>query len=192
MTTPLERGGFVLGDFILVTGNRHKLAEARRILGCDVEAVAVDLPEVQDLDLGRVLGAKAEEAWHRLGRPLVVEDTAFELDALNGFPGPLIKWLLEAVGPEGVARLGLALGNPRARARCQLLFRDADRQIVAEGVTAGELVLPARGDGGFGWDPVFRPDGEMLTYGELTPARKDEIGHRGRAWRALAAMLAKE
>ena len=61
---------------------------------------------------------------------------------------------------------------------------------MARGATAGELVLPARGVNGFGWDPVFVPLGESRSYGELSDAEKDRIGHRGRAWRELLKQLA--
>jgi non-canonical purine NTP pyrophosphatase (RdgB/HAM1 family) len=175
--------------FILVSGSRGKIAEARRVARPDLEAVELDLPEIQSLDLLAVLTAKGEEAWRRLGRPLVVEEAGLELAALNGFPGPLVKWMLEAVGAEGLARTAAALGNPRATARCALLYRDASRTLIAEGITEGTLVLPPRGPNGFGWDPVFLPEGESRTFGELAEAGKDAVSHRGRAWRALLGKL---
>lgn len=185
-----------LPPFALVTGNRGKLAEARRLLaagfpGVEVEGVEIDLPEIQSGEIDEVLRAKADEAWRRLGRPLVVEETGLYLSAMNGFPGPLVKWMLEAVGPAGIARTAQALGDDRVEARCRLLFKDGAREVVAQGSTHGRLVLPGRGSGGFGWDPVFLPDGETGTYGELSAADKDRIGHRGRAWRDLAARLAE-
>jgi non-canonical purine NTP pyrophosphatase (RdgB/HAM1 family) len=134
------------------------------------------------------LGA-ARAALAAAGRALVVEETGLELAVWNGFPGPLVRWLLEAVGPEGIARAALALGDPRARAVCRLGWSDGVRTIVGRGETRGELVLPARGAGGFGWDGVFRPEGETRTYGELTDAEKDAVSHRGRAWRDLVARL---
>jgi XTP/dITP diphosphohydrolase len=178
--------------FVLVSGNRGKIAEARRmagIAGPHLEAVELDLPEIQSLDLLEILTAKGEEAWRRLGRPLVVEEAGLGLAALNGFPGPLVKWMLEAVGAEGLARTAAALGTPGATAHCALLYRDANRTVIAEGQTEGTLVLPPRGPHGFGWDPVFLPAGETRTFGELTGAEKDAVSHRGRAWRALLAML---
>jgi non-canonical purine NTP pyrophosphatase (RdgB/HAM1 family) len=189
---PVPVAGRELPPFVLVTGNRDKAAEAERILGRPVATVALELPEVQSLDLLAVLRAKGEEAWRRLGRPLVVEETGLGLDALGGFPGPLVRWMLEAVGPEGIARTALALGDPAAGARCGLLYRNAAGAVVAEGADRGELVLPARGDAGFGWDVVFRPAGAAGTYAELGAGYKDLYGHRGRAWRALAAALARE
>jgi non-canonical purine NTP pyrophosphatase (RdgB/HAM1 family) len=136
-----------------------------------------------------VLRAKAAEAWRRVGEPLVVEEAGLELAALSGFPGPLVKWMLEAVGAEGIARAGLALGEPAAVARCALLWTDGVRTVIGEGTTEGTLVLPARGTGGFGWDPVFQPAGETRTYAELPPADKDRLSHRGRAWRDLLPKL---
>jgi len=185
--------------FVLVTGNPGKLAEARRLArsatGRELAGVALDLPEIQSLDYEAVLRAKADEAWRRIGRPLVVEEAGLGLAAMNGFPGPLIKWMLDAVGAEGIARAPEALGDPRAVARCLLLYRDGERTVLARGETAGRLVLPSRGERGFGWDPVFLPDdgtGESWggrTFGELSDDGKDAISHRGRAWRALLAAL---
>ena len=89
-----------------------------------------------------------------------------------------------------IARVALALGDARAEAVCLLLWTDGERAVMARGATAGELVLPARGVNGFGWDPVFVPLGESRSYGELSDDEKDRIGHRGRAWRELLKQLA--
>jgi non-canonical purine NTP pyrophosphatase (RdgB/HAM1 family) len=197
---PGRPGGAGAGAIAFVTGNPGKLAEARRIwagggaAGPRLEAVELELPEIQSLDLLEVLRAKGEEAWRRLRRPLVVEETGFEIDAFGGFPGPLVKWMLQALGPEGMARAALAVAEREGRtgaavARCMTLYRDAERELVGEGAERGTLVLPPRGDQGFGWDPVFLPEGESRTYGELPAEDKDRIGHRGKAWRDLKRKL---
>lgn len=181
---------------VLVTGNPNKAEEARRIVGWELETVAVELPEIQSLDLAEVLAAKGEEAWRRVGRPLVVEETGLEVDAMEGFPGPLVRWMLEAMGAEGIARAARALAAPGeapgVTARCLLLYVDGERRVTGEGTSRGTLVLPPRGDEGFGWDPVFLPEGERRTFGELPGEVKDRIGHRGRAWRDLARRLGAE
>jgi len=141
-----------------------------------------------------VLRAKAAEAWRLLERPLVVEESGLELAALGGFPGPLIKWMLEAVGAAGLARTALALEEPRVTAHCALLYKagpgDED-EVVAHGRVAGTLVLPPRGDGGFGWDPVVVPDGAGgSTVAELAAAGdKESFSSRGVAWRELVRRL---
>jgi len=175
--------------FTLVTGNRNKLIEAERILGCRLSCEPLDLPEIQEMDLLAVLRAKGEEAWRRLRRPIVVEETGLSLAALGGFPGPLVKWMLEAVGAVGIARTAHALDDPRATASCALIYRDAETTLVAEGETHGLLVLEPRGEDGFGWDPVFVPAGRQETYAELGPEIKDQLGHRGLAWRRLRRAL---
>lgn len=173
---------------MLVTGNPGKAREIGRIVGVELQHHAVDLPELQELDLVKILDAKGDHAFKRLHRPLIVDETGLELAALGGFPGPLVKWLLQAIGASGIAKLAASLGETRATARCAILYREGARRVIGEGTTTGRLVAP-RGDGGFGWDPIFLPDGEHLTYSELDAASKDAIGHRGKAVRALLSEL---
>ena len=175
--------------FTLVTGNRNKLRETERLLGRRLEHEPLDLPEIQSLDLLAVLRAKGEEAWRRLRRPVVVEETGLELAAMGGFPGPLVKWMLAAMGPVGIARTAHALGDPRAAARCALIYLDGEVALTGQGETRGELVREPRGEDGFGWGPVFVPEGRRETYAELGAEIKDRIGHRGLAWRDLERAL---
>ncbi len=185
-----------LPPFIFVTSNPDKVAEAERALGRTVEAAPLDLPEIQSLSLVEVLRAKASEAWQRLGSPVVVEDTALELDAMNGFPGPLVKWMLQAVGPEGLARQAHALEDARVVTHCAILYKAGPKpedEVVAHGRVAGRLVLPPRGDGGFGWDPVVVPEGaDGRTLAELAASDegKEAFSCRAHAWLELARMLA--
>jgi non-canonical purine NTP pyrophosphatase (RdgB/HAM1 family) len=178
-----------LASVVLVTGNRGKLAEAQRLCGVELQAANLDLPEIQSLDIGEVLRAKALEAFQLLQKPVVVDETGLELAALGGFPGCLVKWMLEAVGADGIARCAHALADSRATARCALLYFDGEQQVLAEGTTAGTLVLPPRGEGGFGWDSIFQPDGHDLTFAELSGPDKDKLSHRGAAWRQLTDLL---
>ena len=175
--------------FKLVTGNRSKLREAGRILGFEPASVSVDLPEIQSMSLEEVLRQKASEARTHIEDPFVVEESGLELDALNGFPGPLVKWMLDAVGAEGVARVARDAGNPVAHARCLLLYDSGEEVIVVGGACRGSLVLPPRGESGFGWDSVLMPDGEEQTCAELGDDIKDQLSHRGQAWRALVDHL---
>lgn len=172
-----------------VTGNPRKLAEVQRIVPA-VEGLALDLPEVQSLDPRVVIGRKLDEARRSVpGEAVAVEDVSFELEALNGFPGPLIKWLLEAVGPEGVARMARQLGNGRATARAVVgLALPGGTRKWFEGVVRGTLIAP-RGSRAFGFDPIFQPEGHERTFGEMDPVEKDAVSHRGLAWRGLAEFV---
>lgn len=199
-------GGGGVTPIAFVTGNRGKLEEVRRIWAAapggppvELEAVELDLPEIQSLDLVEVVRAKAREAHRRLGRPVVVDETGLDIEAFGGFPGPLVKWMLEAMGPEGMAAAALAVARSAvdgkgataaATARCAALYLGDDgTEVVAEGSEEGTLVLPRRGENGFGWDPVFLPAAGEKTYGELSGEEKDRDGHRGKAWRELARKL---
>jgi len=175
--------------FVLVTGNLGKIAEARLALGSDLETVLADLPEIQSLDYLEVVRAKADEAWRLVGRPLIVEEAGLDLAAMNRFPGPLVKWMLKAVGAEGLARTAASLGDVRATARCFLLYKDGDQELIAEGRTEGTLIPHGRGTHGFGWDPLFLPEGATHTFAELTGFEKNEVSHRGKAWREMVRLL---
>jgi non-canonical purine NTP pyrophosphatase (RdgB/HAM1 family) len=171
------------------TGNPKKLAEVRRILP-NVEGLGLDLDEVQSLDPRVVIGHKLSEARRRAhGGAIAVEDVSFELVALNGFPGPLIRWLLEAVGADGIARIAAQLGDPRAVARAVvgLELPDGTRRWF-EGSVKGTVTAP-RGSRAFGWDPIFQPAGNTRTYGEMTAGEKDRTSHRARVWLTVAAFL---
>jgi non-canonical purine NTP pyrophosphatase (RdgB/HAM1 family) len=149
------------------------------------------LPEVQTLDLAEVVRGKASMAYERLGRPVLVEDTALELAGLGGFPGPLIRWLLASVGPEGICRIASCFGEAGATARCLVCATDGSEEIVGEGVVEGAIAPEPRGQGGFGWDSAFVPsDGGGHTYGEMSEDEKNLISHRRRAFVALREALA--
>ena len=186
-----DRGSRWLHQAVFVTGNPNKVVEARRLSGVPLEVVRVELPEIQALDIDVVLLHKAGAARQVVDGAFVIEETGLELESMNGFPGALVKWMLEAVGAESMAKIAIDLGDRRVRARCSLHFECGDRTVVGTGVTAGTLALPPRGDQGFGWDPVFVPEGQTSSYAELRPAEKDAISHRGRAWRDLREKLAE-
>jgi len=176
-------------EAMLITGNRGKLDEARRLCGFPLHAIAIDLPELQSLDILEVLRAKGQDAWLRVRQPILVEETGLELVGMNGFPGPLVKWMLEAIGGDGIAAAAHASGDDRAIARCCLLYFDGETEVIGEGHTDGRLVLPGRGTEGFGWDPVFQPAGAEMTYAEMTATHKDSLSHRARAWADLLAQF---
>lgn len=180
-----------LDELVFVTSNEGKLREAAALLGRELERCALDLPEIQSLDLREVVRDKAAAACSRLGRPVLVEDTALELAGLGGFPGPLVRWLLASVGAAGIARIAQAFGDPRATARCLLCASDGETEVFGEGVVEGRIAAAPRGRQGFGWDSVFVPEGAGgRSFGEMSDDDKNAISHRRRAFDALRAALA--
>ena len=179
-----------LSSLAFVTSSQHKYREAEAILGLALERVAVDLPEVQGLDVVEVAREKARAAFDLLGRPVLVEDTSLELAALGGFPGPLVRWLLEAAGPAAIARMLDGFADRRARARCAALAWDGTREWLGVGEVSGTIAREAAGASGFGWDVVFLPEwGGGRSYAEMAPEEKNARSHRSLALAALRRAL---
>ena len=178
---------------IFVTSNESKLREARQILGVEIDSVDLDLPEPQALDVADVAAQKAlaaRAALHNPPRPVLVEDSGIIFGAWNGLPGALTKWFLAAVGNEGLLRMLLAEEDRSAHAVCAVAVADAAGSVrVFVGEVEGEVAGPPRGEGGFGWDPIFVPEGERRTYAEMGPD-KNTISHRARAFEAAREGLA--
>jgi XTP/dITP diphosphohydrolase len=187
---------------LLATRNQKKLVELQRILG---EVSLVDLSQVpayQELPESGLTFAenaliKAREGALRTGLPTVADDSGLAVDALNGMPGVFsARW----AGGHGddLANLNLVLAqiadladeHRGAAFVCVAALALPDgREWTVGGEMRGRLIREPRGVGGFGYDPIFVADGETRTNAELTPAEKDAISHRGKAFRALAALL---
>ena len=159
-----------------ITGNKGKLAEVQSILG-NVEALDIDLPEIQSLDAHEIIKAKLEEAQkHNVGE-FIVEDTSLYFEGLNGLPGPLIKWFMKTIGNDGLYKMAEAFGNSNAEAKTIIGYSDAQKNTsFYEGNVRGTIVAP-RGEG-FGWDPIFQPEGYSKTFGELTAEEKNSFSMR--------------
>jgi non-canonical purine NTP pyrophosphatase (RdgB/HAM1 family) len=180
----------VIEDLVFVTSNLGKLREAEAVLGHTMDHRGLDLPEFQSLDLDEIVRSKARMAWQQIERPVLVEDTGLELTGLGGFPGPLVRWLLVSVGPEGICRIARCFGDSGAKARCLVCATDGSIEIVGEGVVRGTIASQPTGRGGFGWDSAFIPnDSDGRTYGEMTVEEKNLISHRRKAFLVLRDAL---
>jgi XTP/dITP diphosphohydrolase len=176
---------------VFVTTNEHKRSEVERILGVELERAAPDVPEVQALDFAEVATPKARSAYDALGRPphpIFVEDSGLVIGAWNGLPGALTKWFLSSVGHQGLLKM-LCGEDRRARAVCAVAVTDNRGEVhVFKGEVWGEISPEPRGEGGFGWDPIFVPEGGELTYAQMGDA-KNEDSHRARAFRQVRGWL---
>lgn len=160
-----------------ITGNKGKLAEVQSVLS-GVEALDIDLPEIQSLDAHEIIKAKLLEAQKHQTGEFIVEDNSLYLEGIKGLPGPLIKWFLKTVGNDGLYKMAEAFGNFNAEAKVIIGYSNPEGETsFFEGSTKGTIV-PARGDNGFGWDPIFQPEGYSKTFGELTPEEKNSFSMR--------------
>lgn len=174
---------------LFVSSNAGKVREVEAILGFPVEQLALDIPEVQALDVETVVRDKARSAFAHAGRPLLVEDTGLYIDALGGLPGALVKWFLATIGPAGICDLIPPGASRTARARTAVALFNGETVEVLAGETLGEISLHPAGEGGFGWDPIFRPDGASRTFAEMDQAEKNRYSMRRQALEHLRERL---
>lgn len=173
-----------------ITGSKNKFAEIQAILD-EVEQLDIDLPEIQEIDAHKIIRAKLEEALKHKKEAFMVEDTSLYFDALNGLPGPLIKWFMKTAGNDGLFKIADAFKNYGAEAKTIIGYTDGSGNIeFFEGSVRGAIVAP-RGETSFGWDPIFQPEGRDKTFAEMTADEKNAFSMRKLAAEKLKTHLAK-
>ncbi len=177
---------------ILVSSNPNKGIEAERVLGMPLLRVSLVLPEIQAATVEEITRYKLEAARTKGYHRLVVEDASLGFDELGNFPGPYVRWLLEAAGGKGLAAIAYALNNRAARAQCCVAYWNGSEGKIFLGQCTGEILVQPRGDQHFGWDAWFQPRGSQKTFAEMTSEEKDQVSHRGNAYRQLSAHLQEE
>ncbi|KKT20946.1 MAG: Ham1 family protein [Candidatus Giovannonibacteria bacterium GW2011_GWC2_43_8] len=123
-------------NLYFITGNKNKFEEIKSVLS-DIERLAMDLPEIQEVDLKKIIEAKLKEALNHKAGEFIVEDTGLYLECLKGLPGPLIKWFLETFALDEFAKIAEKLGNNRAEAKITKKF------IFLRARCLGRSFLPA-------------------------------------------------
>jgi non-canonical purine NTP pyrophosphatase (RdgB/HAM1 family) len=177
---------------ILVSSNPNKGIEVERILGIPVLRVSLALPEIQAATVEDITRHKLEVARTKGYSRLIVEDVSLGFDELGNFPGPYVRWMLEAAGGNGLAVIAYALRNRTARAQCCVGYWNGKEGKLFMGECVGEVLVEPRGERHFGWDAWFQPKGSRKTFAEMTDDEKDAISHRGNAYRNLAEHLRAE
>ena len=171
-----------------ITSNKGKFEEARQIVP-ELELLELDLSEEQEVDQQKIVEAKLQMASIEHDGALVVEDTGFYIECLPGLPGPLIKWFLKTIGRKGIYEICKKFDNFNARGVSIVGYMDENKNVqFFEGEVSGQVVL-GRGDDGFGWDPVFVPEGFDETFAEMGREEKNEISMRRKAFEGLKDYL---
>lgn len=195
---------------VFATNNKHKLEEIREILGHNFEIVSlkdigcdVDIPETGDT-LEENARQKAEYVFSRYGLDCFADDTGLEVEALDGAPGVHSARYAEGTDHDSRANMAKLLremagkANRKARFRTviSLIRHDSDhplgREQQFEGVVEGRISTSPHGSEGFGYDPVFVPDGHTESFAQLGEAVKNTISHRARAVKKLVDELTRQ
>ncbi|HOI58294.1 MULTISPECIES: RdgB/HAM1 family non-canonical purine NTP pyrophosphatase [unclassified Methanoculleus] len=176
---------------LVVTSNVNKAREvAASFAGVlEVEHVAIECPEFRHVDVGEIARGKAEYAYRVLARPLIVDDTGLFIDALKGFPGACAAYVHDTIGNAGILKLMEGVEDRSAHFETAIAFAREDGIRIFRGVLPGTIVAP-RGEGGFGYDPIFSHGGQTLA--QMPLAEKSLISHRARALEAFRTWIERE
>mgnify|MGYP000755215844 FL=1 len=186
---------------VFATNNAHKLDEISSILGEKVELLSlkdihchVDIPETADTLEGNAM-LKAEYIYKNYGLDCFADDTGLEVEALNGAPGVYSARYAGGEGHNAEANMLKLLhelegkDNRRAQFRTAISLILDEKEYLFEGIIKGEIIKEKRGDSGFGYDPVFVPEGYDRTFAELGNEIKNQISHRALAVNKLCEFL---
>ena len=186
---------------VFASNNAHKLSEIRALLGDRIEVVSLsdlqchdEIPETADTLEGNAL-IKARYVWEHYGLYCFADDTGLEVEALGGAPGVYsARFAGEHASFEDnvsllLERLSGVAAPRRARFRTVIALIDEYGTHFFEGSVDGEITLERSGDHGFGYDPIFRPEGREETFAQLTEQEKNSMSHRGRAVQKLVRYL---
>lgn len=186
---------------VFATNNAHKLDEIRAILGNKMEILSLndinchaDIPETADTLEGNA-ALKAQYIYKNFGLDCFADDTGLEVEALNGAPGIYSARYAGGEGHDSEANMKKLLAemegkeNRKARFRTAICLIEDGKEHLFEGIVNGEIIQERRGGSGFGYDPVFVPEGYTETFAEMGNDEKNKISHRARAVAKLCDYL---
>jgi non-canonical purine NTP pyrophosphatase (RdgB/HAM1 family) len=154
-----------MNEVTFITGNLNKAAVFAKYMDFPIAHRKVELDEVQSLDLREITTHKIRQAYKLVKSPVLVEDTGCSLDAFGRFPGPFIKWMMKEISLEEICRLVDGRDRGAKASICYGYYNGNDLKFF-EGSIHGVVPDHPRGSDGFGFNAIFIPDGDSLTYAE--------------------------
>jgi XTP/dITP diphosphohydrolase len=150
--------------------------------GYELEHIKTTYPEIQADTLEETIVPGLNWLIERYQRPLMIDDSGLFIDAFKGFPGVYSSYVFRTVGCDGILRLMEGVKKRSARFECCIGFLvPGKKPHMSKGVAKGSISEKKAGTGGFGYDPVFVPEGHAETYAQIEVTKKNKISHRGRA-----------
>jgi len=158
--------------------------------GYELERIKTTYPEIQADTIDETIIPGLQWLTEKYDRPIMIDDSGLFIDGLKGFPGVYSAYVFKTVGCDGILRLMEGVKNRSARFECCIGFMvPGGKPFIARGVSKGSIPEKKEGTGGFGYDPVFIPEGYSKTFAQLEMADKNKISHRGRAIEAFLMEL---
>ncbi len=177
----------------VTTTNEGKLREFKELgknHGIQVVPSGFGKLEIQSSSLEEIASFSALMAYLKLREPVFAEDAGLFINSLNGFPGPYSSYVYRTIGVEGVLKLMEGVKDRRA------CFKSAISLVIPEvtlrvfrGEVCGQIIREARGSGGFGFDPIFVPEGHSKTFAEMSLSAKNALSHRAKAFKSMVEWL---
>jgi XTP/dITP diphosphohydrolase len=166
-------------ELFFVSSNTHKFTEAQRILsnlGLDISLFKTTLEEIQSNSLSEIATRKALDAYSKVQKPVIIEDDGLFIDSLNGFPGPYSSYAYDTIGNKGIMSLLEKIESRNAKFVAIIAYCNGVDDIqLFESSILGKISLSIE-EGGWGYDPIFIPDGESKTFANVSD--KDKFSHR--------------
>ena len=178
-------------NVVYITGNAHKAKYFSKMVGLDIPHQKIDIDELQTMDIDELMTHKVKGAYAFLQTPVIVEDTFVTLTGMNGLPGPYIKWFLESLGSEGICTLATAFDPKKRRVvvGATIAYYDGKKIELFKSQLEGTIAQRALGDTGFGWNPIFIPNGQLLTLGQMDEATFEHYYRQIKPWDQLRTFL---
>ncbi|WP_420857166.1 XTP/dITP diphosphatase [Stygiolobus caldivivus] len=175
-------------SILLVTSNENKykeIAEIAKDYKVELEWLKIPKLEIQADTLEEVVRYSAIVIFQLVKRPLIVEDSGLFIKSLNDFPGPYTNYVRRKLGLEGILKLLEGKNDRSAYFKTSLCYIDEARQLLFNGTVNGRISDTIRGEKGFGFDPIFIPEGESRTFAEMSTEEKNRYSHRSKAFKAF-------
>jgi XTP/dITP diphosphohydrolase len=172
-----------LRKIVFASTNESKFKEIflhLRNFDIEIEFMRFRSTEIQSEILEDVALEKSKAAYEKIGQPLIVEDTGLFINSLNGFPGPYSSYVFRTIGNSGILDLLSNKSNRSAFFRSVIAYNDGNTKRTFTGITKGEINDHIT-EGGWGYDPIFTPEGSSITYGQQGIKNKISISHRTHA-----------
>ncbi len=166
-----------MNKIYFATGNKGKAKEAEQILGVDVEIAPLELDEIQSMNLEDIVGHKVKQAYEKLKAPVFVDDVSLEVEIWKGFPGPFVKYL-QQISNDLILYMMRNEENRRVKLIATIAFHDGEKIHYFSGHIPCTIARESRGERGWGFDPIMIPEGQELTFSEMTDEVKNSLSHR--------------